>query len=843
MAIRRHLGKYRWLLRLMGLSIAGVLVIASVVPKLASAQSTSGSWSVPLNLSHSGSATNPAIIIDSNEVIHAVWLDNSTRYTYSRFDGTQWSEPEQTNLHLLFGLPENQPSSRETEAPIYPGLNPLFVNGPGRFITAFWLTPNGLLYTSHVVNREFKNIAAWEGTKPLSASAAYFSVAVDSSGELHIAYFRTADNSGNSAGIYYRHTKNRGMAWSSPMLLYESPYFRSLDGGEANLSIATAGTADTPRVYIAWDNRARKQVLLARSMDGGRNWEEPVEIAGPAPDSGIAGPLKIQVGAMENSTVLVWQSTNQEGSCTLFFESSSDTGATWSQPQPMAKELLGCAQANEFVANRTAAPGDFLYLMTENQSRVFLSVWNGSEWSKPQEQPTLSGFEDPEIYTRVQYGCRQATLFTGRLYTVGCDQGGGGDIWITSLDLGSAESWFSPSGWSQPEPVYGDEFDATAIDLTATEDNYIHAVFSQRQDSAIYYSRWDGTDWSRITPVLQLPDGETGWPAIASGPGNELFLLARGSRGSLYFSRAKSQEAVTESGWSEAVRIPIVQDGLVTPADVAWDHSGVIYVVYSVPANDKRGVYFIQSKDHGETWSDPIQVFDGTAGFDLVGSPTLMTSSSSRIYITWRQYSPEVDGVSQPIALYSAYSEDAGHTFSTAEPVVNVSVTWGAIGADSNGDLHRLWQRQNQTGAIWNQVSSDGGHSWQDVQLLPAEVGTVTIMQDPDGRLHLIGTGIDSLSHWLWEGNRWQAEAPIRWTLAVQGEDPIELLAAAANKAGNMVAIFARPVGTGDLAQRKLYYSIRKLDLAPEQSVIQKTIISSNPIAYTRAIAELQVLL
>ena len=116
------------------------------------------------------------------------------------------------------------------------------------------------------------------------------------------------DDPANPAGIYYTRSKNSGRSWAVPVLLYESPYLRTLGEGEANLSVATAGTEDALRVYIAWDNRPRKQVLLAQSADGGESWEQPAPVAGPAPDSGLAGPFNIHVGANQNSVVLVWQS-------------------------------------------------------------------------------------------------------------------------------------------------------------------------------------------------------------------------------------------------------------------------------------------------------------------------------------------------------------------------------------------------------------------------------------------------------------------------------------------------------------------------------------------------------
>ena len=823
-----------WLLRLVGLWFASALVITSATPQLASAQSTDDPWAVPLNLSHSGAAKDPAILIDSDSAVHVVWQDAFAHFVYTRFDGDQWSAPQPTDLHLRFRLPGSEAATGRSEAPLYTGPNPLFVAGPGRYIFAFWITSRGSLYASRVLNRNFKDGAAWDEAQFLSSSAASFVAAVDARGYLHLAFFRTVDSSENPAGIYYTRSRNSGQDWTAPAPLYESPYFRGLGGAEANLSLATGGTADAPLVYIAWDNRPRRQVLLVKSADGGANWEQPLPVAGPAPDSGLASPFNIRVGATENSAVLVWQSGKPGEACTQFFQSSGDAGATWSEVQVMMEDLPGCALANEFVAGLAASPRGLLYLLTNIQSQIFLSAWNGSHWSQPQAQPILSGFEEPEIYTQVAYGCHRAALFGTRLYIVGCDRGAGGDIWVTSRNVESSTFSFSPPVWSQPAPVIGADLEVAAVELVATGDDLIHAFFSQRQDPAIYYTRWDGARWSRITPVLQLPDGEAGSPAIAAGPGNELFLIARSSGGSLYFSRANSSDAARASGWSTPTHLPIAHDGKVGSADVAWDAAGTVHIAYSVPVNDEHGVYLVQSKDQGKTWSGPLQVFNGAAaGFDFVGSPSLLASVNGLMHVIWKRQSIQVDGVSQPLSLYYARSEDAGHTFSEAELVVEAPVAWREIVADGQGNLHQLWQRPDMMTTLWDRVSFDGGHSWQAAQRLPVEEGAAAVTVDPVGRLHLVSVGLGSLGHWLWDGSRWQAEAPLRWSLASQPAGPVELLAAAVNMDGKMVVVLAVPTGAGDVTERLLLYVTRTLDLPPRQTAIQETPTPSPSPTYT----------
>jgi len=832
----------RWL-------FAAILFIALVAPSWAVAQSADDTWTEPMNLSHSGIALNPSFVIDSDGLGHVVWQDNLANYVYTQFDGDQWSAAVETDLDRLFGLPAvPEPTGRDETPVLYTGPNPLFMAGPDRYIYAFWLTPQGRLFTSRVRNINFERFKSWEATGVVAHEATSFSVAVDALGEWHLAYLRTAEDPRNPAGIYYAHSRSGGLNWTVPVLVYKSPYLRKLTAGEANLSVATIGSGDATHVYIAWDNRPRKQVLLAHSSDVGKTWNEPAIIADAAPDSGLDGPFNIHVGADQDSVVLVWQSGQATNGllpgCSQIYQSSRDEGVTWSDPQPMMVDIGGCAQSNAFVTRLANSAESALYFLIETKNQAILVAWNGFQWSEPQEQPILSGFEEPEIYTDVIYGCHQASMLAERLYVVGCDQGGGGDVWVTSRDLGPDQSLFKAPVWSQLSPVSSENLEPEAIELVATNDGLIHAFFSQHQDPAVYYTYWDGESWSRINPVLELPDGEAGLPAIAAGPENELFLIAPNNRGALYLSRATSGDAAIESNWSTPTRPAIGHDGEIGSADVAWDAAGTVYLVYSVPVNEGRGLYLVQSKDHGTTWSEPLQVFDGAAaGFDFVGVPSLLISENGSLHIVWKRQLIRADGVPQPVSLYYTRSEDGGDTFNEAAPVVEQPVAWREIVTDAKGNLHLLWQPLDTLTTVWDQVSVDGGRSWGFPHALPSEGTTAAMMVDSVGQLHVVNAGPGSLDHWLWDGSIWQAETPIHWSLVSQPDVTVELFAAAVNKEGKMVVVLAVPAAEDDvesnIAESTLLYSVRTFKQpplkptttlkAPTPTLLPPTLIPATP--------------
>lgn len=814
--MKLHSQKSGGVFALARLLFASALLIVALAPSWASAQSSSDPWTEPLNVSHAGMALNPSFVMDSDGIGHAIWQDESAEYFYSRFDGAEWSVPKITGLARLFQLPATTPST------VYTGPNPLLLAGPQQNVFAFWLSPEGELFRSKVKGPNFGNASGWESGRMISSEAASFATVVDPLGELHLVYLRTVEDPAHPAGIYYTRSMSGGANWAVPVLLYQSPYLRTVAEGEAHLSVATALIEDALHVYVAWDNLPRKQVFLAQSADGGTTWGEPARVAGPSPDSGDSGPFNISVGANQSSVVLIWQNGRVTNgllpACNQVYQSSSDGGVTWNEPQPMMEDISGCALSNEYLAALTNDAEDTLYLLTKTKGEVFLTAWNGDQWSQPQEQTILSGFQEPEIFTQVMYGCHRASVFAERLYIVGCDQGEGGDAWFTSRELGS----FEPPVWSQLRPVISDNQELEAVELVSTADGIFHAFYSQHLDPAIYYTYWDGDLWSRAAAVLDLPEGQSAWPAIAAGPGNELFLLARNDSGALFFSRATSGDAATESRWSKPVRLETGNDGEIGSADIAWAADGTLYVVYSVPVNEQRGIYVIHSEDKGTSWSAPLQVFNGSAaGFDLIGVPSLLVAENGSVHIIWKQQSIQGDGVSQPLSLYYTRSDDGGQTFNEAQLVVDEPVDWRELVTDGEGNLHLLWQ-PHDTLTVWDQVSLDSGKTWQYPQGLPNEGSLSAVTKDSAGRLHLVGVGLSALGHWVWDSSRWQTEEHLGWTPSSQKESPVELLAAAISNEGTMMAVVAKSADQGDASERTLLYATRGLESSLAGSPEQK---------------------
>jgi hypothetical protein len=148
-------------------------------------------------------------------------------------------------------------------------------------------------------------------------------------------------------------------------------------------------------------------------------------------------------------------------------------------------------------------------------------------------------------------------------------------------------------------------------------------------------------------------------------------------------------------------------------------------------------------------------------------------------------------------------------------------VAWQEVVTDGNGNLHLLWQRQDAVTTLWDQVSLDGGNSWQFPQGLPHEGTLLTVTGDPAGRLHLLGSGPGALDHWLWDGSRWQPEGSFYWSLGPQQAGSADLLSAVVNRQGEMVVVLAVPADADDSLASSLLFTTHTVKLPSKPSGIQ----------------------
>jgi hypothetical protein len=803
--------------------LAGVLFLllgTLLRPSLtAVAQPSDPLWNNPVNLSQSGAADRPSIVVDASGQVHIIWQDSFAGYIYRNGDGHSFNEPRP--VEFPFGRLEVLPNGN-TIRPLY---SPILRAGPAGAIHAVWTDNDDALFYSRVASSEFPNLSAWLPAQQLAESAAAHELAVDDGGELHLIYARPLSSELFPAGIYYRRSTDGGDGWSDPNLLFQSPYFRGLNSQQARVGLAVA---ESGQLVAAWDNRPQERVLAIHSGDGGQSWESPIEIDRRVDVDGeeAAGPRDVLVTAQGGTIHLFWQAGHEAVACGQYHQWSIDGGLTWLPRQRILAAFEGCPADLKVVRS-----GERLLLFAQMASGVYSTVWHDGQWSEPQRQGVLATFVNPDTYRPVNFGCRQAAQVTGQLIFVGCDESQTSDeVWLVT---GSAEA-VGQAGladdlvWASLQMIAqrGDSERLADPTLVSDGDGFLHAFWSQGIDqggSAINYARWDGAGWSPPVDVLTSPNGQYSERPAAALAGSDRLLTAwdSGPDGELYFSQTAVSTAGTPAEWfaPQAISAPGV---IAVAPDILIGQDRTIYVIYAVRLNEDRGIFIVRSEDEGESWSDPFPVFDAVqAGWESVDQPRLAMTGDGVLHAVWleRSLPPE----NAPLGMFYAASTDRGENWSAADPVPfdERPAAWGDVLGANLETVHLLWREDvDLESSLWSQISPDGGLSWETPRRV-SDVGnlagpsSVTINAAGEPQLvQLVSDEVNSrLQQWSWTSGGWMAGV----SLVLQPGQPqgVSGVAAAVSSNGGLAVLFAGQVlnlETGRLIPG-LLASARQVDL------------------------------
>lgn len=826
-------------------------IIASValLANQAIAQEPIVPWNEPVNLSLSAGTSDPVLVVDSSGRAHAIWKDTSLNlFMYTSRENGLWYVARA--VELPFGTRQFYPDLNERqETPLHkPALWPSHENR----IHALWVDDDGNLLYSNVSSIEFANFAAWSTPQQLAPSVLGAIATTDDSGKLHVAYARSAVTGQLPSGLYYRGSSDGGGSWSDEILIYESPYFRSLNDGRVNLQLASTPNGS---LIAAWDNPYLERVYIARSGNAGQSWDPPVEIDRRVQEDGpeSAGPNSIRVATTGEAVHLVWQAGHEGLLCAPYHQLSVDGGLSWQSPERLVTTDDACSDSSFLIVG----PGNAVLLMSMSENGGYVRGWDGSQWGETQRQEELVDFINSLNYREVTLSCHQVA--TGALdangnrntaIVLGCDTGTGDDIWAVSVALDELIEEIAPQlapVWQRPEPV-SHPTESNSLQLLADADGWLHAMWVQRVSSdspreAVHYSRWDGIGWSQAKDVLISPEGEdTAQPSITLSPDDKIMAVwINGVPGSVYFSQADLASASNGSEWSSPITLPMPRPAAVAP-QIAVGQDGVIYVAYVVPLNEERGLYLTWSADGGESWSGPIQAFDGvTAGWAMVDKPRLSVGGDGVVHLMWVRSSSPPD--SDPQSLYYARSVDGGVSWPGFSEVTQSPSGWSDLLTRGELAVHRFWLAENDD--LWHQTSNDGGANWMQPQRVSSSGEALPLaasVLDGAGRpwlLQAAGTRTETgeigppsrVRSWVISEGRWTTAEELKL-----GGNEIEEFAAAATGGGDMHVIFsAYASGIGALQDgQTIYHSSRHLELPQVQPTALPTLTPTPPPEATR---------
>jgi hypothetical protein len=777
--------------------IIGLMIILLVntiffaVP--ASPAQSSQTWSNPINLSSAGSSTIPASVIDAAGVIHVVWFDQFDGYKYTAStDGIDWSVP----IAKQFPFSSFSPVSVENSSP---PVVPVFYGDKNGGIYAFWLDKKNALYYSKA-SSGFEGASGWTGATKLAESVLDFDIVVSPGGILHVSYVSSLGADSGSAGVYY--LKLKANTWSKPKNLYSSQYFRPLKPDDANVHLAVSDENETETVYMVWDDRPQKRVLLSKSLDGGNQWEDAVKIRDSEDSSGLETPYNINISVVGNEVLLLWQYGQPGSQCTQYSQVSRDGAKQFEPPEKMLAEFVGCPQATEFIGvNR-----DFTIVSLNILDDIAFVAWNGSRWSKVETQTEISTFINPVTYDSVILSCKNVSSYNEHLFVVGCDKGSGSDIWFSSRTFGAISDWFPPeSAWTTPVEVANTDQQISELSSVSDIENNIHIFWVQSiglvgsgTNTAIQYARWNSEGWSNPESIISSLDGRPLHLKAVCDNQNRLMLTWVDSKtGDMLFSWASANRANIATEWETPQYIPSASQANSSPS-ILVDASGKIIIAYAIPINEKRGIYFVESGSDGTTWTQPIQIFDATsAGWDIVDQPEISLTGDGRLHLLFKRYSTQGEP-RQSLGLYYSQSANGGTTWSNPETVSEQSIPWSELVAYDKSTLFRLWQEYRQATLVsFHQISLDAGLTWSRpliVSSIDAKTTSLTgETMDRAGNLYFFQlTGKDNLTllgH-VWNGSSWISQESKE--LYIQdGGVPVSTTVGVSSKGNLLVSVLA----------------------------------------------------
>ena len=218
-------------------------------------------------------AFSPQIAIDSNDVVHVVWNQDSQNgideiyYARSIDRGTTWSSQSQERI---ISFPDSGLSS-------YPDM----AIGPDNKLVVVWREPDNVNRSRVVANVSISTNGGntWSGTtfdQPVTQSFYTISdpqVVIDPNGIIHVVWQGTLNEMAPfHYEIYYSRSTDGGATWSGMLSNQRISYWGA---GEQSAFNVNLGIDHCGNLIVVWDeehNGATNEIHISVSIDAGISW-------------------------------------------------------------------------------------------------------------------------------------------------------------------------------------------------------------------------------------------------------------------------------------------------------------------------------------------------------------------------------------------------------------------------------------------------------------------------------------------------------------------------------------------------------------------------------------------
>ncbi len=349
--------------------------------------------------------------------------------------------------------------------------------------------------------------------------------------------------------------------------------------------------------------------------------------------------------------------------------------------------------------------------------------------------------------------------------------------------------------WSPPEPLSPSGGYSWFPDITTDAFGNIHVAYASGYigyDSVFYTTSNDGTSWTKPNDIFSLP--QVGINSAATRPcilfdGKSKLHLTFADLTSVYYSNNSTTDAMSAQSWAPMQLMSGKQIAYFSRLVV--DQDGTLHLAYTenTPSSSNAvayHVYYRQSKDNGETWTDSVDLSKNQNG---AVKPQFVVDDEKNIHLVWE--SGRGGGLGQlanPTSVSYSVSYDGGRTwaepfqFPLGQDEMAKNIT---IGVDRNGHLVvAYWLLPQNT--IQFLISEDNGHTWSEAAPIPGVWGAAPLYQsnldtysmanDSSGKIHLVAVGKTSeagqslnVLDLVWNGSDW---SPPEVIATYQGDVP-----------------------------------------------------------------------
>ena len=720
----------------------------------------SGIWMPALNLSRSGTASQPLIATGGNGVSHVMWWDSFDGMRYARLtsniSGTVGlSATNSIPLVAIYGDRQTYFDNRlrKQVSEIRPPRDMRLLSdrvGQGH---AIWENlSDQLLYAATA------NGALWSPPILVEQSASAFDAVTDISGTLHIAYVRLGGQAGTNTaaqpGLYYR--SRLGAALSVPISILPSNYLRAERADDLALSVAANGRGT---VVVTWYQPGQNQSFYAATLNFGKTWTAPQPVSGagnlPAARSSVAATVN-------GDFLLIYRDNGASGNtCSFNQRVSSDNGQTWSAPQIILADIGRCPQHWRFAnaADKLWMVGTMNQIVSPlaakgnvNITTNLLAAWDGKAWSSTAEI-NLNAYDGGTSQNR-QLSCFNVSLIDSKLLGVGCDARG--DIWTSQILINLNDLMKSPElQWERFKRISNTKGPVGSDIVMARQTDGLVGMWTQAEiagapPNQIFFSRWNSTEWTQPSKVIFDARSRYEQLALATGPDERLHLVWAHDR--VYYSQSFVRDAGLPEGWAKPVGLPAPVEGSRSPSLIVDPRGSAIYVAYAVPYNEQRGIYLARSVDNGTTWEPTVKIFDAAAAkWDGADQPSIQLDiTDNTLYAVWLKLGV---GNTDVRTLFYAHSQDAGKTWSKPEELVSGAIQEPQLILPTLGQIQVIW---HQARGVYNTAvpyealgtaSTDAGKTWQAAAAIGGfgELSSKpALVTDQAGQVYLTGMAENS---------------------------------------------------------------------------------------------------